>query len=117
MGNALEFQAKFTRIQEYTEQQNFQSVWLEYGDLFYLIWNFEPLTEGSYDSILDYVNDFAEKAASLDENNPVHRVVQAANIPTVAQQIHTFAQDFNSVMNNLSDNVKSFFDDLKYQQE
>jgi len=75
MGNALEFQAKFTRIQEYTEQQNFQSVWLEYGDLFYLIWNFEPLTEGSYDSILDYVNDFAEKAASLDENNPIHRVV------------------------------------------
>ena len=40
MGNALEFQQKFTNIQLDRETQNYQGVWMEYGDLFHIIWDF-----------------------------------------------------------------------------
>ena len=73
MGNALQFQAKFTRIQEYTTKQNYQSIWHEYGDLFYLIWTFDPISTGSYDSILDYLQEFLETHESLmDTSAPYH---------------------------------------------
>ena len=38
MGNALNFQAKFTSISENRAKQNYMGVWQEYGDLFYLIY-------------------------------------------------------------------------------
>ena len=40
MGNALNFQTKFKRIEDLKENQNFLGVWQEYGDLVYLIWTF-----------------------------------------------------------------------------
>ena len=46
MGNALNFQQKFERIQEEEEKQNYPGVYQEYGDLFYLIWTFQPIEEG-----------------------------------------------------------------------
>lgn len=47
MGNALNFQTKFERIQVERERQNYPGVWQEYGDLVYLIWTFSPIEEGS----------------------------------------------------------------------
>lgn len=40
MGNALEFQQKFTNIKLDQETQNYQGVWMEYGDLVHIIWDF-----------------------------------------------------------------------------
>ena len=51
MGNALNFQTKFERIQVERERQNYPGVWQEYGDLVYLVWTFSPIEEGSLESI------------------------------------------------------------------
>lgn len=52
MGNALAFQQKFANIQLDKETQNFQGVWMEYGDLVHIVWDFQKL-EASSRSILD----------------------------------------------------------------
>ena len=43
MGNALEFQQKFENIKLDKETQNYQGVWMEYGDLVHIIWDFQQL--------------------------------------------------------------------------
>lgn len=40
MGHALTFQQKFKNIEEMEEQQNYNAIYQEYGDLLYLIWTF-----------------------------------------------------------------------------
>lgn len=52
MGNALAFQQKFANIALDKETQNFQGIWLEYGDLVHIIWDFQKL-EASSLSVLD----------------------------------------------------------------
>lgn len=47
MGNALEFQQKFVNIQLDKETQNYQGVWMEYGDLIHIIWDFQQLEAGA----------------------------------------------------------------------
>ena len=64
MGNALNFQAKFTSISENKAKQNYIGVWQEYGDLFYLIWQFPPLPDASLEGIEAYF-------ASLIEDTPM----------------------------------------------
>lgn len=113
MGNALQFQAKFTRIQEYTTKQNYQSIWLEYGDLVYLIWTFDPISTGSYDSILDYLSEFLETHELMDENQPYHQLVSSTGLPVVARTILNWSEQFDSAMTNLGKNVETFFDDLR----
>lgn len=51
MGNALNFQQKFQNINLHTETQNFQGVYLEYGDLVHIIWDFEPLEDGTLEDL------------------------------------------------------------------
>ena len=41
MGNALAFQKKFENIALDKETQNYQGVWMEYGDLAHIIWDFQ----------------------------------------------------------------------------
>jgi len=45
MGNALTFQQKFANIRIDEETQNYQGVYLEYGDLVHIILDFEPLED------------------------------------------------------------------------
>lgn len=51
MGNALEFQQKFTNIALDQETQNYQGVWMEYGDLVHIIWDFQQLESSARDSL------------------------------------------------------------------
>lgn len=51
MGNALEFQQKFTNIALDQETQNYQGVWMEYGDLVHIIWDFQQLEASARDSL------------------------------------------------------------------
>lgn len=43
MGNALEFTQKFENIKQDKEMQNWQGVYMEYGDLVHIIWDFQKL--------------------------------------------------------------------------
>lgn len=117
MGNALQFQAKFSRIQEYNTKQNYQSIWLEYGDLFYLIWTFDPISSSSYDSIADYLNEFIETYELMDPEQPYHQMVASTGIPVVAQTIKDFANDFDTHMKSFGQGIENFFDDLRVQRE
>ena len=98
MGNALQFQAKFTRIQEYNQKQNYQSIWLEYGDLVYLIWTFDPLDSSSYDSILDSLSEFVEKHELMEPNNPYHQMVSATGLPVVAKTLQSWGQSLDTTL-------------------
>lgn len=40
MGNAVDFQQKFENIKLDKETQNYQGVWMEYGHLVHIIWDF-----------------------------------------------------------------------------
>ena len=40
MGNALRFSQIFDNIKLDEENQNFQGVWMEYGDLVHIVWDF-----------------------------------------------------------------------------
>lgn len=60
MGNALNFQAKFTNIAQNTENQDYQGVFLEYGDLVHIVWDFEPLEDASLEGIEQYVAQFVQ---------------------------------------------------------
>ena len=53
MGNALNFQTKFKRIEELREEQAYIAMWQEYGDLVYIIWTFQPLEEAAMEAEVD----------------------------------------------------------------
>lgn len=60
MGNALNFQQKFQNIRLNKETQNFQGVWLEWGDLIHIIYDFEPLEDAALEDINSYITEFVE---------------------------------------------------------
>jgi hypothetical protein len=66
MGNALNFQQKFQNIRLNTETQNYQGVWLEWGDLVHIIYNFEPLEEGALEDMPAFVTKFVEEHFDTD---------------------------------------------------
>ena len=47
MGNALNFQQKFTNIRLAQETQNYQGLWTEIGAIVHLVWDFEPLEDAA----------------------------------------------------------------------
>lgn len=61
MGNALNFQQKFENIRINKETQNYQGVWLEYGDLIHIMWDFEPLEDSALLSLDKYVSDLVNR--------------------------------------------------------
>jgi len=58
MGNALEFQQKFENIKLDKETQNFQGVWMEYGDLVHIIWDFQKLEASARGSLDAYMAQY-----------------------------------------------------------
>ena len=77
MGNALNFQTKFERIQTEQERQNYAGVWQEYGDLAYLIWNFSPIEEASLENVGSLVQRW------MDEHEWLNEVVPESQKPLV----------------------------------
>jgi len=66
MGNALTFQQKFENIALAEETQNYQSVYLEYGDLFHDILDFEPLEDSALRKIESYTRERLIESKLLD---------------------------------------------------
>jgi hypothetical protein len=71
MGNALEFTKKFENIALYKETQNFEGVWLEYGDLLHIIWDFQPLEEGARSAFEQYMAQYVPNNEYSDFSDPV----------------------------------------------
>lgn len=113
MGNALQFNSKFNRIAEYNTKQNYQSIWLEYGDLVYLIWTFDAVNAGSYDSIMETLSEFIEKWELMDPDQPVHQMVKATGLPIVTSAIQSLAADFDKFMKNTGKDIENFFEGLR----
>jgi len=66
MGNALTFQQKFENIAIDEETQNYQGVYLEYGDLFHIILDFEPLEDSALRKIESYTRERLIQSKLLD---------------------------------------------------
>jgi len=83
MGNALEFQRKFENIKLDKETQNYQGVWMEYGDLVHIIWDFQPLEASARDSLdqflsLYFPDPMANKTGNLTGNETEAYIVRSA---------------------------------------
>lgn len=93
MGNALNFQAKFESIQDLRESQNFVGVWQEYGDLAYLVWNFQPIVEASLDRADNFIELwFEEHQWLVEEKVPVNVDVLKGIVQHAAKVIHAFGE-------------------------
>jgi len=71
MGNALAFQTKFENIKLDQETQNYQGVWMEYGDLVHIVWDFQQLEASSQEQMRDVLDMFLNgqiDANSTDES-------------------------------------------------
>ena len=47
MGNALAFQSIFNNIKIDQENQNYNGVWTEYGNLIYITWDFQKISSSA----------------------------------------------------------------------
>ena len=95
MGHALTFQSKFKRIEEMTDQQNFNAVWAEYGDLVYIIWTFSNIDDSAKDDIRGYVERWFEEHEWLDDETPEeYKNVAKALVTTAARLTHSWGNSF-----------------------
>lgn len=98
MGNALNFQTKFERIQVEEERQNYPGVWQEYGDLVYLIWTFQPIESASLQSIEDmamkWYNEHEWMLDTFGLNNDVSKAIVQTGVSSLGQVVHGIGQEF-----------------------
>ena len=95
MGNALKFQQKFEKIRQNNEQQNYMGTYQEYGDLFYIIWNFEPLEEASLENIDEFVAAWLQQNEWVtDETPPATELLLSTGLKTASRFAHSFGTDF-----------------------
>lgn len=112
MGNALDFQTKFANIEILRERQNYAAVWQEYGDLAYLIWNFQPIEEASLNSFETYVERWMADHEWLNDDTPqVQRKLMASSVATASQTASqsagsAFAVGLAATQNVLSTSAK-----------
>jgi len=100
MGNALEFQQKFENIKLDKETQNYQGVWMEYGDLVHIIWDFQQLEAGSreaFDSMLSVY--FPDPAAGNFTEDSEAYIVRTA-LERFADYIDARAANISVKVNN-----------------
>jgi hypothetical protein len=89
MGNALNFQQKFENIRINRETQNYQGVWLEYGDLLHIVWDFEPLEDAALLTIDEYVARYIEDSHFYDnETSPVEKYLVTAGMQAFARSVY-----------------------------
>lgn len=100
MGHALTFQKKFKTINEMKEQQNYQGVWQEYGDLFYLIWTFSPIDDAAMDDVRGYVDRWMDEHEWLDdETSPEMKEFTKALVTTIAKYTHFWGTQVGDKLN------------------
>lgn len=99
MGNALNFQSKFERIQQEKERQNFAGVWLEYGDLVYLIITFQPIESASLENVenimLQWMQDH-EWMGEEGEPTEAHKAVVKTGVSTLARFVYSAGESFGA---------------------
>lgn len=95
MGNALNFQQKFERIQEEEEKQNYPGVWQEYGDLLYLIWTFQPIEGASIQEIETFAAKWLHDHEWINEDTqPAHKAIVQQGVTTFSRFAHSFGEEF-----------------------
>lgn len=100
MGNALEFQQKFENIKLDRETQNYQGVWMEYGDLVHIIWDFQQLEAGArenFDQMLSIY--FPDPAAGNFTDDSEAYIVRSA-LERFADYIDQRAANISVKVNN-----------------
>lgn len=84
----------------------------------YLIWDFDPLPESSYDSIEDYINVFAEQFAALDtEHNEMHRVLASHGVPLAARALKQYSRQLDTSIKTSGKRVSAYFEELREKRE
>lgn len=98
MGNALNFQTKFERIQDERDRQNFAGVWQEYGDLVYLIITFQPIEEASFENVESMVMQWMQAHEWMDEDEvtDTHRAVVKTGVSTLGRFVHSVGETFGA---------------------
>lgn len=116
MGNALAFQQKFENIRINKETQNFQGVWLEYGDLLHVIWDFEPLEDAALAQIDTQVARYLNQTKILDnkELNPVEQYLIQQGATALITHYGLHADRLHAQVNaQASDLMQSYLSPLK----
>lgn len=98
MGNALNFQQKFENIRLNRETQNYQGVWLEYGDLIHIIYDFEPLEDAALLTVDEYVARYIDDSHLLDDSSPVESYLLKAGMTGFAHAVARRSDDFMAQM-------------------
>jgi len=97
MGNALAFQTKFERIKDQEERQNFFAVWQEYGDLLYLIWNFQPIEDASLENLESFVQKWMHDHEWLDDETPeIKKKALQVGVSTLSRFVHSAGETFGA---------------------
>lgn len=117
MGNAINFQTKFQRIAAMKERQDFLGVWTEYGDLFYIIWTFQPLESSARQEINTFVERWMEDHQWLADDTPeVQRQIVKAGVSTFAQFVHSAGEElgryFQAAYNVIEDTIVTYRNNL-----
>jgi hypothetical protein len=104
MGNALNFQTKFERIQVEKERQNYPGVWQEYGDLVYLIWTFQPIEEASLVSVENAIEKWmADHEWLLDADlfggvNDMQKALVKTGVSGLSRFVHSAGNEFGFIL-------------------
>jgi len=72
MGNALQFVTKFNNINLNKQTQNYAGVWLEFGSIVHIIFDFQPLSLASRGTIFDQISKFLVDNNILEDENEAH---------------------------------------------
>lgn len=75
MGNALQFVSKFENINSLKQNQNFPGVWLEYGTIIHIIFDFQPLSLATRGSYYDLMAKFLVDNSIIENEVDAHYFV------------------------------------------
>jgi len=90
------------------ESQNFVGVYQEYGDLFYLIWNFQPIVEASLDQADNFIETwFEEHQWLVEEKVSINVEVLKGIVQHGAKIIHSFGESVGQTVDNLVEEIAS----------